>query len=77
MPASILIFGQLTDITGSSNLLVDDIVDTDGLIAFLNEKYPALKNTKYIMAVDKQVISENTLLNNSHTVALLPAFSGG
>jgi sulfur-carrier protein len=77
MKVNILIFGQLTDITGKETLLLDDITDTNNLIAAMNEKYPALKQSKYIIAVDKLVISGNTKLNNNSTVALMPAFSGG
>jgi molybdopterin synthase sulfur carrier subunit len=76
MPLSIIIFGQLTDILGNS-LSLDDIPDTDNLVKKLNEQYPELVNKKYIIAVDKKVISANTILNNSNTVALLPPFSGG
>lgn len=77
MKVNILIFGQLTDITGNESLLFDNIEDTDKLVAAMNEKYPALKQAKYIMAVDKQVISTNTKLNSNSTVAFMPAFSGG
>lgn len=76
MPISIMIFGQLTDIAGTS-LSLDDIPDTDGLIKKLNKLYPELVDKKYVIAVDKQVITTNTILNNNNTVALLPPFSGG
>jgi molybdopterin synthase sulfur carrier subunit len=56
---------------------VDNVADTDGLIIALNENYPEFTRTKYVIAVDKQVIKENTVLNKKSTVALLPPFSGG
>jgi molybdopterin converting factor small subunit len=77
MTVNILIFGQLTDIIGNSSMLMENIADTHSLVEAMNSKFPVLNNTKYIVAVDKQVISENTKLNNNNTVALLPAFSGG
>jgi molybdopterin converting factor small subunit len=76
MPISIIIFGQLTDILGNS-LSLDDIPDTDNLVKKLNKLYPELVNKKYVIAVDKKVITANTTLSNSNTVALLPPFSGG
>jgi molybdopterin synthase sulfur carrier subunit len=76
MPISIMIFGQLTDITGNS-LSLDDISDTDSLIRKLNKLYPELVEKKFVIAVDKQVVNENTILNDNNTVALLPPFSGG
>jgi sulfur-carrier protein len=76
MPISIIIFGQLTDITGNS-LSLDGVQDTDSLVKKLNELYPVLADKKYVIAVDKQVVTTNTVLNNNNTVALLPPFSGG
>jgi molybdopterin converting factor small subunit len=43
----------------------------------LNKRYPELAATKYVIAVDKQVITENTVLSKKSMVALLPPFSGG
>jgi molybdopterin synthase sulfur carrier subunit len=76
MSIKVILFGKLSDIAGSS-VFVNNITDTDGLINALYKNYPALANTKYVIAVDKQVITENTSLNNNSTVALLPPFSGG
>lgn len=76
MPVNIIIFGQLKDITGGS-LSLENVSDTDDLVGKLNQLYPALANKKYIIAVDKQVVTGNTALTNSNVVALLPPFSGG
>jgi molybdopterin converting factor small subunit len=43
----------------------------------LNKLYPALADKKYVVAVDKQDVTTNTVLTNNNTVALLPPFSGG
>ena len=72
-----LIFGQLTDITKSSNITVPEVSDTDALRTVLLEKYPELARVKFALAVDKQVVTENTLLHSGAAVALLPPFSGG
>ena len=76
MPVNIIIFGKLTDIIGNS-LTLDNVADTDQLVKTLNKLYPALADKKYVIAVDKQVVSTNTTLTNKNTVALLPPFSGG
>ena len=56
----ILLFGQLADIAG--NLVsLDGVVDTDSLISALHKKHPALANSKYVIAVDKKVITSNTI----------------
>ncbi len=72
----IIIFGQLTDITGD-NIELNNIADTNHLTEELNKTYPQLINAKYVIAVDKKVITENTILNNQSNIALLPPFSGG
>ena len=69
-------FGRLADIAGNS-VSVNDVNDTDSLIADLQKNYPALTETKYVVAVNKQVIKGNTLLDKNSEVALLPPFSGG
>lgn len=77
MQINVILFGQLTDITGKASLSLQNVSDTDSLIQQLNETYPALANSKYIIAVDKKVIAQNTLLTDNSTVALMPPFSGG
>lgn len=76
MSVKIILFGKLADIAGSS-VSVAKVVDTDSLIEALHKDYPALTSVKYVIAVDKQVINENTALNKNSMVALLPPFSGG
>ena len=76
MSVKIILFGKLAEIAGSS-VSIDNVTDTDSLINVLHKNYPALTNIKYVIAVDKQVITENTVLNKKSMVALLPPFSGG
>ena len=77
MKVNILLFGQLTDITGTETISMQDIIDTNSLVEILQQTYPALLNSKYLVAVNKKVISANTVLTDNCTVALLPPFSGG
>ena len=76
MSVKIILFGKLAEIAGGS-LSVNNVADTDGLINALHKDHPEFTQTKYVIAVDKQVIKENTVLNNKSTVALLPPFSVG
>ncbi|MES1215331.1 MAG: MoaD/ThiS family protein [Bacteroidota bacterium] len=77
MQVNVIIFGQLKDITGSKNLVVEEMDSTDRLIKHLNSVYPDLINKKYLIAVEKEIISADTILNNNDTVALLPPYAGG
>lgn len=74
---NIIVFGQLTDITGSGTLVLNDIADIDALVKELNRKYPNLASAKYMIAVDKKVVTENVFINEDNTIALMPPFSGG
>jgi len=74
---NIILFGQLTDITGSSNIAIENIPDTDSLVKEINRLYPAMAGVKYVIAVDKKIIRENTIIHETGNVALLPPFSGG
>ena len=76
MKVDVIIFGQLTEITNGS-ISLSDVPDTDSLVKELHKLYPALADAKYVMAVNKQVVVENTALTDKNTVALLPPFSGG
>ncbi len=77
MQIKIMVFGQLTDVINSSEITLNGNADTDSLLCELKKLYPALADAKYMIAVDKQTITENTILNDGSTIALLPPFSGG
>ncbi|HMG83174.1 MAG TPA: MoaD/ThiS family protein [Ferruginibacter sp.] len=77
MQTNIFIFGQLTDIILKGELTVNDINDTDTLMEHLNKQYPALATIKYAIAVNKNIITKNTILQDTDAVALMPPFSGG
>ncbi len=77
MQVNILIFGQLTDITGTKNFTVPGVATTDELMQRLHDLYPALAQSKYIIAVEKELVAGNTLLRDNDTVALLPPYAGG
>ena len=72
-----MIFGQLTDIVNSHELTLTGISDTNSLVSELNDRYPLLAGSRYVMAVNKHTVTANTVLNDDSIVALLPPFSGG
>jgi molybdopterin synthase sulfur carrier subunit len=73
---TVLFFGKLAEVAGSS-IEVQQVSSTDELLAQLHAQYPLLASEKFVMAVDKKMISSNTSLSGNSTVALLPPFSGG
>lgn len=77
MQIKILAFGQVAGVTGNILMLEESIKDTESLKSILHQRYPALRDMKYSLAVDKKMVYENTELKGNVTVALLPPFSGG
>jgi molybdopterin converting factor small subunit len=74
---TVRIFGQLQDIVGSNSIEFEEAADTNALIGQLQSKYPALKHAKYKVAVNRNIIQSNMVLQQDAEIALLPPFSGG
>lgn len=77
MEVTVLFFGSLTEITGTSRMRIPEVTDTDQLDQVLKDRFPALEQLTYRMAVNRKVIGETTLLTAETEIALLPPFSGG
>jgi sulfur-carrier protein len=74
---NIKVFGQLEDITQANEIALEAVNDTEQLLQLLFEKYPALKEKKFKVAINKKMIKEKTMLQSNDEIALLPPFSGG
>lgn len=77
MEVQVIFFGSITDITIDNSVLIDNCVDINSLVQALIERYPALANKKYFIALNQKMVHENTKLKLGDTVALMPPFSGG
>jgi sulfur-carrier protein len=77
MAVKVILFGHLAEITGNSELDLEQVKDTDVLKQILHLRFPRLATVAYRVAVDKKLIAENVTLPSGSTVALLPPFSGG
>ncbi len=77
MDLHIKLFGQLIDTAGSKHLTLPYVKDTHELLNLLQEKFPAIYQSKFVVAVNNQVAAENTLITPDSAIALLPPFSGG
>ncbi len=73
----IIPFGKLADILAHQSVLVDHILDTDGLRLALERQFPQIAHIQYLVAVNRKIVTENTILQDDATIALLPPFSGG
>ncbi|HLA59195.1 MAG TPA: MoaD/ThiS family protein [Puia sp.] len=76
MAVKIQLYGQLKQITGSSELITE-AADTDGLMKEIAGRFPQLENLKYQIAVDRNIVQTNTSIKAGQELALLPPYSGG
>ncbi len=58
-------------------LTLEACSDTQTLQAKLEADFPGLKQIKYMLAVDKKMITSNMVLTGFERIALMPPFSGG
>lgn len=77
MDVNILFFGRLAELSNCNKISLAGISDTDSLLTELTNRYPALRDANFLLAVDKKTVKENTALKEGSLVALLPPFSGG
>lgn len=73
----IIPFGKLADILEHNAVIVEHIFDTDGLRQALERQFPQIIHIQYLVAVNRKIVTENTILDDDATIALLPPFSGG
>jgi sulfur-carrier protein len=74
---SVILFGQLRDITGGSSVEMENVSDLRSLKSALQARFPKLAEAEYIIAVDKKIVHENLELEDNVEIALLPPYSGG
>lgn len=70
-------FGQIAEMTGAGEMVLELGDTTDNLRKQMEEMYPALRGITYSIAVNKEIIHSNTQLKPADVVAFLPPFSGG
>ncbi|MCM4158293.1 MoaD/ThiS family protein [Antarcticibacterium flavum] len=70
-------FGMLAEKLPSGEFEFPVYGDTRELLDRLEQEFPQLKDAKYTLAVDKQVVHDKQALNGNEEIALLPPFSGG
>jgi len=77
MTHKVLFFGQLTDITATSSLTIENVDNTQALVLMLESMFPGLANARYIVAVNNTIVRDHMMLLETATIALMPPFSGG
>jgi molybdopterin synthase sulfur carrier subunit len=73
----IILFGQLADIAGAPKIDIEIVHNIDELRKQLERRFPRLAGVRYMVAVNKKMISGETTLQGDEAIALMPPFSGG
>ncbi len=77
MKVKVLLFGQLKETLNAEFIEIDGVDNSDILMTKLKSEHPKLTAISFRIAVDKNLVSEKVVLNDTSEVALLPPFSGG
>ena len=77
MKVRVIFFAQLESMAGTKELLLENIKDTNSLQERLEQIYPEMIGKPYVIAVNKDIVNDNTTLSDGNNVAFLPPFSGG
>lgn len=79
MNIQVMYFGMLAEITGQANeaWLFSENLTVGKFRSQILERYPALKEKKFKIAVNKQISDDLLLITESAEIALLPPFAGG
>ncbi len=73
----ILFFGQLTDLVGAGTIQIENPGTVDQLKKLLFEKYPAMTNTSFTIAINNKLAVADEEITDGATIACMPPFSGG
>ncbi|GGH72041.1 molybdopterin converting factor small subunit [Filimonas zeae] len=76
MAIEIVAFGKISEVTGTG-LQAEGPDTTEALQQWLHNRYPALQQMRYCIAVNQQIVNSHIPLPDGAQVALLPPFSGG
>lgn len=77
MKTRILFFGQLTDITRCASVELEVPETVFALKEVLFARYPLLKQSKFMIAINNTMALDETQIVENATIALMPPFSGG
>jgi molybdopterin converting factor small subunit len=77
MEIEVMVFGELAERTGFHSMKMLHLSDTAGVVAEIRRRCPDIESLPFLVAVNKEVIRENTPLKDGDQVVLMPPFSGG
>lgn len=73
----IISFGRIAEVITSQRLQIPGLSNTDELKVYLEKAFPLLSKMKYKLALNKNIVQDNSELKNNDTIAIMPPYSGG
>lgn len=77
MGIKVLFFGQLTDFTKCTSSDMEGVETTDELKEIIFERFPELESAKFVLALNNEIVLENTVIKDNSKLAFMSPFSGG
>lgn len=77
MEIDIISFGKISDFIKNQRIDITGISDTDALKTYLEKTFPEISQMKYKLALNENLIQQNTQISGNDLVAIMPPFSGG
>jgi len=77
MEISVLFFGVLAEVTGTSRKHYRDIESFDDLKHRISDDFPDITQYSFRIAVNNKIANEESLLRHDDEVVYLPPFAGG
>lgn len=73
----VLFFGSISEAAGRQEEELEINGGSDALLVLVKEKYPAIGDLRFSIAVNQEITLTDKELNEGDEVALLPPFTGG
>jgi len=73
----IRLFGVLADKVSQGFIELEFSNDSESLLRLAYLQFPALAETKFILAINNKVVNSNQQIFKGDEIAFLPPFSGG
>ncbi|MBB2148045.1 MoaD/ThiS family protein [Pedobacter gandavensis] len=77
MEIDIISFGKISEFIKNQRVDITGISDTDALKIYLEKTFPEISQMKYKLALNENLIQQNTQISGNDLVAIMPPFSGG
>ncbi len=73
----IKLFGMLQEKIGAEIELNEPVYNVSELRTVLEKKYIYMNGINYLVAINKTIAADETIITNDSEIAILPPFSGG